>query len=96
MKIVAKNSSATLREQTPHATNSTQTKTSNRRQTISAGVKRRAELLVNDKSISGLTRAVIRYGLEGNDAWLPELVRRVEAGESISNALKALAETCDK
>ena len=95
MKTLFNDNSAAERGETPHATNSTQNKTSNRKQTISAAVKRRAESLIKDKSIGELSRAVIRYGLEGNDAWLPELVRRVEAGESISEALKALAETTD-
>ena len=61
-------SSARLREETPH---------------ISDALKRRAQSVINDKSIDAQTRAVIRYGLEINDPWLPELVRCVDAGESI-------------
>lgn len=33
------------------------------------------------------TRTIIRYGLEINDPWLPELVRCVDAGESIIDNL---------
>jgi len=65
---------------TPHATNSTQN-------TISDALKRRAQSLINDKSVDAATRAFIRYGLEINDPWLPELVRRADAGESIGENL---------
>ena len=65
-------SSARLREETPH---------------ISDALKRRAQSVINDKSIDAQTRAVIRYGLEINDPWLPELVRCVDAGESIIDNL---------
>ena len=60
--------SARLREETPH---------------LSDALKRRAQSVINDKSIDAQTRAVIRYGLEINDPWLPDLVRCVDAGESI-------------
>jgi len=60
---------------------------------ISADVRRRAQSIVSDKSIDGQTRGVIRYGLEVNDRWLPELVRRVDAGESITEAIAVLAES---
>ena len=65
-------SSARLREETPH---------------ISDALKRRAQSIINDRSIDGPTRTIIRYGLEINDPWLPELVRRVDAGESIIDNL---------
>lgn len=61
-------SSAPLREETPH---------------LNDALKRRAQSIINDKSIDGSTRTMIRYGLEINDPWLPELVRCVDAGESI-------------
>ena len=64
--------SARLREETPHH---------------SDALKRRAQSVINDKSIDAQTRAVIRYGLEINDQWLPELVRCVDAGESIIDNL---------
>lgn len=64
--------SATLREETTH---------------ISDALKRRAQSLVNDKSIDAETRAIIRYGLEINDPWLGDLVRSVDNGESIVDNL---------
>ena len=60
--------SARLREETPH---------------ISEALKRRARSVVNDKSMDGQTRGVIRYGLETNDPWLPQLVRYLEEGKTI-------------
>ena len=66
--------SARLREETPY---------------ISDALKRRAQSITNDKSIDAQTRAIIRYGLEINDPWLPELVRCVDAGETIINNLFA-------
>ena len=38
---------------------------------------------MNDSSIDADARAVIRYSLEINDPWLADLVRRVDAGETI-------------
>src|SRR5215216_1955860 len=75
MKIMSNDTSAT-----PHTIKSTQT-------TITDALKRRAQSLINDKSVHAATRAFIRYGLEINDPWLPELVRRVDAGESIIDNL---------
>jgi len=60
--------SARLREETPH---------------ISDALKRRAQSVINNKSIDAGTRVVIRYGLETNDPWLGDLVRRVNAGETV-------------
>ncbi len=67
-------SSATAHEETPHVTNTT---------TVNQAVKRRAESVINDRSIDAGNRAWIRYALEINDPSLAELVRRVDAGESI-------------
>ena len=75
MKIVSNHSNGT-----PHTIKSTQT-------TINAALKRRAQSLINNKSIDTQTRAVIRYGLETDDPWLPELVRRANAGETIVDNL---------
>jgi len=75
MKIVSNHSSGT-----PHTIKSTQT-------TINNALKRRAQSLINNKSIDAQTRAVIRYGLEINDPWLPELVRRANAREAILDNL---------
>jgi hypothetical protein len=65
------NSSASVRE-TPH---------------LNAAIKRRAQSLINDKSLDGPSRAIIGYGLETDDPWLAELVRRVDAGETIVDNL---------
>ena len=62
--------------ETPHVTNSPRT-------SISTALKRRAQTVINDRAIDPQSRAVIRYGLETNDPWLAELVRRVDAGEAI-------------
>ncbi|HJP91226.1 MAG TPA: hypothetical protein VJ875_04675 [Pyrinomonadaceae bacterium] len=70
-------SSAPERQATPHATNSTTN------QRISDAVKRRAQLLINDKTIDANGRIWLRYALEINDPALPELVRRADAGEPI-------------
>ena len=72
-------SSATAQE--PHAKQTTRTNT------IVNALKRRAQAVLNDKSIDPQTRAIIRYGLETNDPWLAELVRRVDAGENIIDNL---------
>ena len=72
------NSSAQARAETPHATNSTTN------QTISDAIKRRAQSLINDRTIDEGDRGFIRYALATNDAaGLAELVRRADAGESI-------------
>ena len=70
--------SASALEETPHATNSI---TNN---TISDAVRRRAQSLINDRTIDAGDRAFIRYALATNDAsGLAELVRRADAGEPI-------------
>lgn len=70
-------SSAPERQATPHATNST---TNN---TISDAIKRRAQSLINDRTIDANGRIWLRYALEINDPTLSELVRRADAGEPI-------------
>ena len=71
---MATDSSAMLRE-TPHVTETTNT--------ISNALKRRAQSVINDTSIDPQWRAIVRYGLETNDPWLGDLVRRADAGEPI-------------
>src|ERR1044072_1837656 len=67
-------SSAPEREATPHATNNT----------IGDAIKRRAQSLINDRTIDANDRAFIRYALATNDTpGLSELVRRVDAGEPV-------------
>ena len=65
----------------PHPINSTQN------QTISDALKRRAQSVINNKSIDVETRNIIRYALEINDPWLGDLVRRADAGEIIGDNL---------
>jgi hypothetical protein len=69
-------SSASVRVETPHETETTQI-------TISHGLRRRAQSVVDDRSIDQQWRNIIRYALEINDPLLPDLVRRADAGEQI-------------
>ena len=69
-------SSASARVETPHETETTQI-------TISDALRRRAQSLINDRSINPQWRAVIRYALEIDDPFLPDLVRRADAGETV-------------
>ncbi len=73
------NSSATERE-TPHATETSITPITN-------SLKRRAQSVINDRSIDSQSRMLIRYALETNDPWLAELVRRADAGETIIGSI---------
>ena len=79
MKIMANHSSATVREQTPHVNRTSRTNT------IMNALKRRAQAVLNDRSIDAESRAIIRYALEVNDPWVAKLVCRADAGESIVN-----------
>jgi hypothetical protein len=88
-------SSASQREETPHSVKSTQPNTVQRKQAINVALKRRAESIIEDKSIDAQSRVMVRYALEINDPWLPELVRCVEAGESLSETIKLLADSSD-
>lgn len=72
--------SATVREETPHVIETT-------RITISDAVRRRAQSVINDRSIDPRWRSVIRYGLETNDPWLADLVRRADARERIIDTI---------
>ena len=76
---MASHSSATAREETPHVNQTSRTNT------IINALKQRAQSVLNDKSIDAQSRAIIRYGLETNDPWLAQLVRRADAGESIGD-----------
>src|ERR1043166_7971320 len=69
--------SATALEQSPHETETITTIT------ISDALRRRAQSLINDTSIDPEWRAIVQYALEINDLWLPNLVRRADAGERI-------------
>ncbi len=46
-------------------------------------LKRRARAVITDRTIDAQSRVLVRYALEISDPWLPELVRRVDAGEPI-------------
>ena len=71
---MAIHTSATLRQETPHATTATIT--------IEEALRRRAYSLINDRSIDPQWRTMIRYALEINDPWLADLVRRADAGQT--------------
>ena len=76
--------SAQQRQETLHTTTSTNDNFNNERQhNLSDALRRRAEALLNDRSIDADTRTIIRYGLELGDSWVSELVRRADAGEPI-------------
>lgn len=74
---MANDTSATVRNEAPHVNRTTKTAT------IVNALKRRAQAVLNDKSIDPQSRAIIRYALEINDPWLAELVRRADAGETL-------------
>ncbi len=78
---MASHSSARTREQEPHVTQTIRTNA------IVNALKRRAQAVLNDRTIDAQSRAIIRYGLETNDPWLAELVRRADAGEAIPGTL---------
>jgi hypothetical protein len=77
MKIMTTDTSATVRTEKPQVDQTTRTNT------IMNALTRRAQAVLNDRLIDPQTRAIIRYGLETNDPWLAELVRRADAGESV-------------
>ena len=78
---MANHSSASMREHTPHSNQTSRTNT------VVNALKRRAQAVLNDKSIDPQSRAIIRYALEVNDPWLARLVRRADAGEAIVDTL---------
>ena len=75
-------SSVTVREDTPHIPETSRTTS------ISEALKRRAQSVINDRSIDAESRGLVRYALEINDPYLAELVRLADAGESIIDALE--------
>ena len=85
---MAKHSSATAQSETPHVLELSRTNT------IMNALKRRAQAVLNDETIDAQSRAIIRYGLETNDPWLAELVRRADAGESVVDVVRELG-ACD-
>jgi hypothetical protein len=87
MTIMANHSSASVRE-TPHVDQTSGTNT------IATALKERAQAVLNDRSIDPQSRAIIRYALETNDPWLPELVRRADAGETLIDSAGFFLKTC--
>ena len=83
MKIMASHSSATAREQSPHANRTTRTAT------ILNALTKRAQAVLNGESIDPQSRAVLRYALETHDPWLARLVRRAKAGETIVDTFQS-------
>ena len=70
-------SSATARRETPHVNQTTRTNT------IVDALKRRAQAVLNDRSIDPNSRAIFRYALEINDPWLARLVRQADVSGTI-------------
>jgi hypothetical protein len=78
---MASHSSATARE--PHVNRTTRTAT------IMNALVRRAQAVLNDKSLDENSRAILRYAMETNDPWLARLVRSADAGESIVDTIES-------
>jgi hypothetical protein len=51
-------------------------------------LKRRAQTVLNDKSIDPQSRAIVRYAMEINDPWLAELVQLADAGETLIDTVE--------
>lgn len=73
--------SAIALEETPHVSE-TETNTD-----ISKALRRRAQSIINNTSIDPQWRSIVRYGLETDDPWLSDLVRRADAGEPIIDTI---------
>ena len=80
--IMTTHVSATAQE-TPHETETTII-------TISDALRLRAQAVIDDRRIDPQWRTIIRYALEINDPWLPDLVNRAEAGENIVDTFESL------
>ena len=78
--------SATAHQQPPHETETTII-------TVSDATKRRAETVINDRTIDPQWRTIIRAALELNDPWLAELITRAEADENIVDTFESLRTT---
>jgi hypothetical protein len=75
--------SATAQEETPHETETTIIP-------VSDATKRRAESVINDRTIDPQWQTIIRYALEVNDPWLAELVSRAEVGENFVDTFESM------
>jgi hypothetical protein len=89
MTIMTTHTSATTREEEPHANQTTRTAT------IIDALKLRAQAVLNDTTIDAQSRAVIRHALETNDPWLARLIKRADAGEPIVDTVSQTPETTD-
>jgi len=58
--------------------------------TVSDATKRRAESVINDRTIDPQWRTIIRAALELCDPWLADLLNRAEAGEDIVDTFESL------
>lgn len=76
-------SNATAHSETPHETETNIL-------TVSDATKRRAEAVINDKTINPQWRTMIRFALELNDSSLAELVNRAEVGENIVDTFESM------
>ena len=63
------------------ATHTSATARKEKSHTVDASLKRRARLLITNRTIPVKTRSLIRYALEINDPDLAQVVQRVEIGE---------------
>lgn len=75
---MASHSSASVRAEASHLSNTSTTNINN-------SLKRRAQAVIDDESIDAQTRALVRYGLEINDPWLAEIVRRLDERKTIDD-----------
>jgi hypothetical protein len=84
-------SSVSTLEEEPHEIETTHI-------TINDALRRRAQLVINDRSIDPQWRNIIRYALEINDPWLADIVRRAAAGETIidSTEFSLTPRTCEE
>lgn len=80
---MASHISASVREHTPHANQTIRTAD------IVDALTRRAQAVLNDKSIDAQSRAIIRYALETHDPGLSRLVCRAEKGEEVIDDVHA-------
>jgi len=76
-------SSATAHQETPHEAETTII-------SISDATKRRAESVINDKTIDPQWRTIIRFALELKDPFLDKLISRAEGGEDIVNTFESM------
>jgi hypothetical protein len=72
---MATNSSVSSTPEAPQSENSNRANTQ--------AIKQKARAIFKDMSIDSESRAYIRFALETNDPWLPDLVQRVEQGENL-------------